>query len=93
MKVGEFSHPVAFTDERARKGVRIINLKTRTEPHRESLKEDYNKIAQRALDEKKTTVLDKWFTSHIPNYYILVDKEFSNCSSIKDWISKAVVTN
>ncbi len=92
LKVGEYSQPVAFTDERGRRGVRIVHLKTRTEPHRESIKEDYNKIAQRALDEKKTTVLDKWFATHIPNFYILVDKEFSHCASIKDWTSKAVVT-
>ena len=53
MKVGEYSHPTAFTDERGRKGVRIVYLKTRTEPHRENMKDDYNRVAQRALEIKK----------------------------------------
>ena len=43
MKVGEFSKPTAFTDERGKKGVRIAYLKTRTEPHRENMKDDYNR--------------------------------------------------
>ncbi len=92
MKVGQYSQPVVFTDERGRKGVRIIQLKTRTEPHRENMKDDYNRIGQRALDEKKTNVLDKWFIAHIPNYYIQVDKEFATCGSIQNWVAKAVVS-
>ena len=92
MKVGEYSQPLAYTDERNRKAVRIVQLKTRTEPHRESLKEDYNKVAQRALDEKRSNVLDKWFTSHIPNFYIQVDDEFTTCNSIKEWVAKPVAS-
>lgn len=52
MKVGEYSQPVEYTDDRGRKAVRIVYLKTRTEPHRENLKDDYSKIAARALEEK-----------------------------------------
>jgi len=85
MKVGEVSKPVAFTDERNRKAVRLILLKTRTEPHRENMRDDYNKIAQKALDEKKEESLAKWFKEHLPKYYILVDKEFANCDNLKDW--------
>ncbi|TDH23990.1 peptidylprolyl isomerase [Segetibacter sp. 3557_3] len=92
MKVGDYSQPLAFTDERNRKAVRIVHLKSRTEPHRESLKDDYNKIAQRALDEKRSNTLEKWFASHIPGYYIQIDKDFTNCSTIKEWVSKAVVS-
>ena len=53
LRVGEFSQPVAYTDERGKQGVRIVYLKSRSEPHRENLKDDYNKVSQRALEEKK----------------------------------------
>ncbi len=92
MKVGEYSQPLSYTDERGRKAVRIVQLKSRTEPHRQNLKEDYNKIAQLALDEKRGSTLDRWFKSHIPNYYIQVDKDFADCSQIKEWSTQAVVT-
>jgi hypothetical protein len=47
LKVGEISIPTPFTDEqRSKKGVRIVFLKSRSEPHRMNLKDDYNKISQ-----------------------------------------------
>lgn len=85
MKPGDISEPLTYTDERGRKVVRLIYLKTMTEPHRENLRDDYNKIAQRALDEKKQGVLEKWFQDHIPTYYIHIDKDFSNCHNINLW--------
>src|SRR5690606_2192396 len=34
LKPGQYSQPVEYTDERGKKGVRLVYLKTRTEPHR-----------------------------------------------------------
>jgi peptidyl-prolyl cis-trans isomerase SurA len=92
MKVGSYSQPVSYSDERNRKAVRLVYLQTRTEPHRESLKDDYSKIANRALEEKKQAQLEKWFRTHIPNYYISIDKEFAECASVKEWVANAVVS-
>jgi peptidyl-prolyl cis-trans isomerase SurA len=90
MKVGDISTPQSYTDERNRKVVRILYLKTRTEPHRENIKDDYNKLAQRSLEEKKQQALEKWFKEHIPNYYITVDKDYTNCNNvIGDWLKVA----
>lgn len=89
LKIGEFSKPVVFTDERQKKGVRIVYLKSRTEPHRENLKDDYNKVAQRALEEKKMEAMDKWFVSKIPTYYIMIDDELKSCPQLNDWIKSA----
>jgi peptidyl-prolyl cis-trans isomerase SurA len=90
MKPGTYSKPQVFTDERGSKKVRIIFLKNRTEPHRENLKEDYNRIASRALDGKKSEILEKWFKEHIPTYYISIDKQFSSCKSLEDWTKAAI---
>jgi len=87
VNVGDISEPQTYTDDRNRKVVRILYLKTRTEPHRENLKDDYDKVSQRALDAKKQMVLEKWFKDHVSDYYITVDKNYSNCSDvIGDWI-------
>lgn len=85
LKPGEYSKPQYYIDERGRKLVRLIYLKTRTSPHRENLKDDYNKIAQRALEDKKQERLEKWFKEHLPSYYISIDKEFEGCASLADW--------
>lgn len=86
MKVGEYSKPTGFTDERGRKGLRIVYLKTKTEPHRENLKDDYSKIAQRALEEKKNDALEKWFTKKIPTYFIQIDEEYRGCDEMRKWL-------
>jgi peptidyl-prolyl cis-trans isomerase SurA len=83
LKIGEYSVPLSFKDEREKKGVRIVNLRSKTEPHRENLKDDYNKIAIRALEEKKEKAIEKWFMTKLPTYYIMVDREFQDCEKVK----------
>jgi peptidyl-prolyl cis-trans isomerase SurA len=92
LTVSEYSQPAEYADERGKKGVRIVQLITRTAPHRENLKDDYNRIAQRALENKKNETLEKWFTKNIPTYYINVDSEYSGCPEMKKWTVNATAT-
>jgi peptidyl-prolyl cis-trans isomerase SurA len=85
LKVGQYSQPMEFTDERGKKGIRIVYLKTKTEPHRENLKDDYNRVSQRALEDKKNEALDRWFSKRIPSYYIMVDDSYKTCPEMKKW--------
>lgn len=89
LKVNEYSQPAEFTDERGKRGVRVVYLISKSEPHRENMKDDYNKIAQRALEEKKNDALDKWFREKIATFYIKIDNEFQTCDEIKKWIEAA----
>ncbi|MGZ3949867.1 MAG: peptidylprolyl isomerase [Flavisolibacter sp.] len=96
LKVGEYSQPTVFNNERTgKKGVRILYLKTRTEPQRMNLRDDYNKIKQAALEEKKYQALEKWLDNHIPNYYIMVDPEKASCQQLQKWTKaeKTYATN
>jgi peptidyl-prolyl cis-trans isomerase SurA len=90
LSLGEFSQPIASVDERGKKVVRMIYLKTRTEPHRENLKDDYNKVAQRALEEKKISTLEKWFDGKLSTYYIKLDDDFRGCEALAKWYNHAV---
>lgn len=92
LKVGQYSQPTEYTDERGRKAIRIVYLKTITEPHRENLKDDYNRIAQRALEEKKNDALENWFMKRVSSYYIRVDDEFKQCPEMEKWVSATVQT-
>lgn len=84
MNVGEISQPSEYMDEQGRKGVRIIYLKSRSEPHRMNLQDDYNKISQLSLEEKKNKELDKWLKTKLSSYYIMVDPDSAEeCPLIK----------
>mgnify|MGYP002789525130 CR=1 FL=1 len=89
LNVGEYSKPFAFTDERGKKGVRMIFLISKTAPHRENLKDDYSKIAARALEEKKEKELEKWFKRNASTFFVQLDEEYNSCPTIKALLEPA----
>ena len=95
LKVGQYSQPTEYTDEKGRKGVRVVYLKTKTEPHRENLKDDYDRIAARALEEKKNGVLENWFMKKVITYFVLIDDEYKACPEMAKWTkgTSATVSN
>ena len=38
-----------------------------------NLKDDYSKISNFALEEKKGQTLDKWIKAKLPTYYVMID--------------------
>ncbi len=91
LKVGEYSQPTDYADERGKKGARIVEILTKTAPHRENLKDDYDKVAQRALEEKKNNVLEKWFIQKIPSFYVNLSDEYKSCPEMQKWQASATV--
>ena len=89
LKVGEYSQPTEFADERGKKGIRIIYLKSQSQPHRENLKDDYSKIATKALEEKKENALEEWFYKKIKTYYIMIDNDYKDCPEMSKWVEAA----
>ena len=92
LKIGEFSQPLPFKDEREKQGVRIVYIRSKTEPHRMNMKDDYNKIAEMAKKEKEFEVLEKWFNTRIPDFYIMIDESYSGCPELAPWIKEAVIS-
>ena len=89
MKVGEYSKPVEYESEQGKKGVRIVHLKSRSQPHRMNLNDDYSKISQFALEEKKARTLDKWLQGKLPTYYVMLDPQTAeDCPLLKKFEPK-----
>ncbi|RFM29996.1 peptidylprolyl isomerase [Deminuibacter soli] len=93
LKAGDISTPQSFTDERGRKAVRILFLRDKTAPHRENMKDDYDRISNRALAEKKDAAMKKWFDEHISTYYVNVDPDYNKCSNLGEWLQAAEKSN
>lgn len=91
IKAGEYTKPTPYTNESGKRAVRIIYLKTRTAPHRENLKDDYDNLAREALEIKKQKAVEAWFTTRLPKYYITIDQDFKNCSTLRTWMQYASV--
>lgn len=89
LKLGEYSQPVKFVDYRQKEGVRFVYYKTIVPAHVENIKDDYSRIAQRALEEKKGDAMEKWINAKLPLYYLSVDPEYSNCGNISRWVQES----
>ncbi|MFT4156146.1 peptidylprolyl isomerase [Parafilimonas sp.] len=87
MKAGDISQPLTYTDDRGKQAVRLVYLVHETQPHRMNLKDDYDRVAQQALNEKKQKALDAWFKQHISDFYIDIDPEYHTCKSLDFWFN------
>lgn len=89
LKLGEYSQPVKFMDYRQKEGVRFVFYKTMVPAHVENMKDDYSRVAQRALEEKKGDVMEKWINAKLPLYYLNVDGEYNDCSNVTRWVQES----
>jgi peptidyl-prolyl cis-trans isomerase SurA len=86
LKLNQYSVPTTFTDQRGKKGVRIVYLKSQLPAHTENLKDDYSKIANRALEEKKGAEMEKWINKKLPTYYLHVENDFAQSDNLRNWV-------
>lgn len=93
LKVGGYSQPVTFVNPQGKKGVRIIHLISQTEPHRENLKDDYNRISERALQEKQADELEKWFATRLTSFNVKIAPEYQQCESLQRWLGVTAQKN
>ncbi len=88
MKPGDFSTPKTFTTDAGKQGYRILWLKNETKPHRENLKDDYDRIQQSALQKKQMDVLNAWLNDKIAHTYVHVDSDYRDCPDIRKWMQQ-----
>ncbi len=79
MEVGTISEPMDYRTADGKTALRIVYLKSKTPPHEANLKDDYQKIQNAALEEKKNKALNKWFEQTKGQVYIDVVDEYKNC--------------
>jgi peptidyl-prolyl cis-trans isomerase SurA len=79
MKVGSISRPVAYRTDQQKDAVRILYYKSRISPHQASLKDDWSKIENYTLNEKKNRILFKWFERARQDVFINIDPTYDPC--------------
>lgn len=79
MKVGDLSVPVSYRTEDGRSAMRILWYKSKSEPHTANLRDDYEKISQIVLSNKRNHALEDWFKKAQGDVFISVEPEYKNC--------------
>ncbi|WP_460880836.1 peptidylprolyl isomerase [Pontibacter rugosus] len=83
MQVGEISKPIPFTTPDGQEAMRIIYLKSKSKPHLANLNDDYQKIANAALAQKRSKAVNEWFRKNIDTVYIDIDPEYEHCGGLQ----------
>ena len=68
LKVGEISDPYESTDENGKTMYKVVRLKSRTNPHKANLDQDYMLIQMMALAKKRQNIIDKWIQNKTGRY-------------------------
>lgn len=87
LKVGEVSAPVLNSD-RGKQDYRLYYLKSRSNPHKANLEDDYTRIQQVALEKKKIEVISDWITQKMASTYIVIMDDYRSCRFERNWIKK-----
>ncbi len=85
MKQGDYSAPHIFVTDAHDKSCRIVFLRSRTTPHKANLRDDYNRIQEVALQQKKQLKMQAWVTTKLPSFYLKVSPEYQSCPALKLW--------
>jgi len=86
MKVGDYSAAHVFLTDAHDKSCRIVFLRSRTSPHKANIRDDYSRIEEVALAQKKNLKMQSWVTSKLPTYYLKISPEYKSCGVLKSWI-------
>jgi peptidyl-prolyl cis-trans isomerase SurA len=82
MQLGNITPPVAYRTDDGKSAMRIVYYKTKIEPHYANLRDDWQKIYNAALGEKKNKIINEWFIKARNDVSIIVDDEFDNCNLV-----------
>ena len=83
--VGEISKAVLFRTPDGKEGFRLIRLLSKTEPHRANLKDDYSRIQNVALGEKKQLAIEEWIDEKLKDTSVRINKESVDCTFRYKW--------
>lgn len=86
LKQGSVSAPHVYMNDMRERSCRIVYMRSRTEPHRANLKEDYGRIQDVALQQKKQRKIQDWVQQKAPTFYLWIAPEFRGCYMLKDWV-------
>ena len=84
LKQGEYSRPHLYYNEIHEQSCRIVYLRNRTSPHKANLKDDYGRIQEVALAQKKNQKMQKWIKSKLPTFYLKIDPSYQDCTGLKE---------
>ncbi|HEX5002256.1 MAG TPA: peptidylprolyl isomerase [Bacteroidia bacterium] len=87
MEPDEISAPIQSLSAEQYTAFRILYLKSRTQPHKANLTNDYQRIQEATLTEKESKALDEWVKKKRETTYVQISPEFQSCPNLANWFT------
>jgi peptidyl-prolyl cis-trans isomerase SurA len=88
MEKGAISNPMITSTREGDQAYRILLLKSRTEPHRLNMKDDYQRLQELAQADKQNRILEQWRNKKKALTYIRISDDYKNCPILTDWLTQ-----
>ncbi|MGL5892926.1 MAG: foldase protein PrsA [Bacteroidia bacterium] len=85
MKVGSFSAATPTITRQSKEAYRVLWLKSRSEPHRANLKDDYQMIQDMTMSKKQNDLMNTWVNKKLATTYIRLSPDCKNYAFRFDW--------
>lgn len=82
---GNFTRPIATVNDAGNQAYQIVCLMAKREAHTANLIDDYEKIKNASLEDKKQKTLLKWIKNKAKYTHIRINDEFKDCFFLDDW--------
>ena len=83
MALGNITPPLKYRLEDGKDAMRILYYKDKIKPHQANLLDDYQKISNAALAEKRNRILNSWFDDARKDVFIRIDDEYNQCQILQ----------
>ncbi|MBK6345724.1 MAG: peptidylprolyl isomerase [Bacteroidales bacterium] len=85
LQVGEISKPVAMLNEESKQTLNLYYLKSKSEPHKANLRDDYSTIMEWAMNKKRGDSINKWISGKIAKTYFRINDSYLDCNFKHTW--------
>lgn len=86
-EVGDLTEPLDYVVPTGESYYRILKLRSRTDPHKASLQEDYAKIQRFAKEGKKNEYFSNWIEEKFKSTFITMEEGYLKCPDLENLIS------
>ncbi|MBK9338449.1 MAG: peptidylprolyl isomerase [Lewinellaceae bacterium] len=84
---GDVSEPIPFRAPDGARYFRLVQLQSRSKPHKADLRQDYNKIQAAALEQKKGDYIEQWVLDKLRKTYLSVDQMYQKCPNLQEMMN------
>lgn len=85
LEPGDITRPIAMINDESKQTLNLYMLKSRSQPHKANLKDDYSTIQEWALNKKRGDTINKWITDKISKTYFRINESYHDCNFRHSW--------